>query len=137
MIFFSLKILTLKKRICLQNLIQSRRERESFFKILNFERRTRIFFLKILTIENISRNEHSILQLEIEKNGPFPRKIFSRARISSMPGWEYISGKCVPPNILHSILIRGSNFFFFEIQRLPYLIPFHLSREAQNSFFLF
>ena len=37
----SLKILTLEKRICLQNLIQSRREREIFFKHSNFERRTR------------------------------------------------------------------------------------------------
>ena len=52
---------------------------------LEFREENENFVFKILTIENISRNEHSILQLEIEKNGPFPLEIFSRSRISSMP----------------------------------------------------
>ena len=77
---------------------ESRRERESvckisffrevkenFFQNLEFREINENFFFKILTFESISRNENSILQLEIEKNGPFPLEIFSRSRISSMP----------------------------------------------------
>ena len=79
--------------------MKNREEKENLFaKSHSFEKRKRIFFpnlefreenenffFKILTFENISRNENSILQLEIEKNGPFPLEIFSRSRISSMP----------------------------------------------------
>ena len=68
----------------MQNLIPSRRERE-FFPNLEFREESENFFFKILTFESISRNENSILQLEIEKNGPFPLEISSRSRISSMP----------------------------------------------------
>ena len=63
-----------------------REEKENFFPNLEFREENENFFVKILTFENISRNENSILQLEIEKNGPFPLEIFSRSRISSMPG---------------------------------------------------
>ena len=34
-------------------------------------------------------------------------------------------------------IIRGSQNPTFEIQRVPYLIPFHWSREAQSSFLFF
>ena len=67
---------------------ESRRERESvckisffrevkenFFQNLEFREENENFFFKILTFESISRNENSILQLEIEKNGPFPLEI--------------------------------------------------------------
>ena len=89
---------------------ESRRERESvckisffrevkenFFQNLEFREENENFFFKILTFESISRNENSILQLEIEKNGPFPLEIFSRSRISSMPGWGIGlgSGSCI------------------------------------------
>ena len=63
----------------------NREEKENFFQNLEFREENENFVFKILTIENISRNEHSILQLEIEKNGPFPLENFSRSRISSMP----------------------------------------------------
>ena len=60
-------------------------EKRNFLQNLEFREENKNFVFKILTIEIISRNEHSILQLEIEKNGPFPLEIFSRSRISSMP----------------------------------------------------
>ena len=66
-----------------------REEKENFFPNLEFREENENFFFKILTFENISRNENSILQLEIEKNEPFPFEIFSRSRISSMP-----AGRC-------------------------------------------
>ena len=62
----------------------SRREREIFIKMLNFERRTRFFFFKILTIVNISRNEMNSPAWD-RRNRSFPLKIFSRSRISLMP----------------------------------------------------
>ena len=62
-----------------------REEKENFFPNLEFREENENFFFKILTFENVSRNENSILQLNIEKNGPFPLEIFSRSRISSMP----------------------------------------------------
>ena len=62
-----------------------REEKENFFPNLEFREENKNFFFKILTFENISRNENSILQLEIKKNEPFPLEIFSRSRISSMP----------------------------------------------------
>ena len=61
------------------------KRKRNFLQNLEFREENENFVFKILTIENISRNEHSILQLEIEKNGPFPLEIFSRSRISSMP----------------------------------------------------
>ena len=57
---FSLKILNLEKRICLQNLIHLRRE--IFLQNLEFREENENFFFKILTIKIISRNENSILQ---------------------------------------------------------------------------
>ena len=63
-----------------------REEKDKFFPNLEFREENENFVFKILTIETISRDQHSILQLEIEKNGPFPLEIFSRSRISSMPG---------------------------------------------------
>ena len=91
---------------------ESRRERESvckisffrevkenFFQNLEFREENENFFFKILTFESISRNENSFLQLEIEKNWPFPLEIFSRSRIFSMPGlggwwigWKGVTG---------------------------------------------
>jgi len=62
-----------------------REEKENFFPNLEFREENENFFFKILTFENVSRYENSILQLKIEKNGPFPLEIFSRSRISSMP----------------------------------------------------
>ena len=69
------------------------KRKRNFLQNLEFREENENFVFKILTIENISRNEHSILQLEIEKNGPFPLKIFSRSRISSMPASKF---KCNP-----------------------------------------
>ena len=68
--------------------MKNREEKENLFaKSHSFEKRKNLFpnlefleerenlFFKILTFETISRNEHSILQLEIEKNEPFPLEI--------------------------------------------------------------
>ena len=95
-----------------------RRDREIFFRISNFERNfEKNLFFKILTIEKISRNEHSILQLEIKKTGPFPLKISSRSRISSMPaqqlpGWCYFTS-------------RFLLYWFLELQELYQLSETH------------
>ena len=43
------------------------KRKRKFLQNLEFREENKNFFLKILTIENISRNEHSILQVEIEK----------------------------------------------------------------------
>ena len=72
--FFSLKILTLEKRICLQNLIQSRREREIFFKISNFERRMRIGSSK-------SWQSRTSWEMKIQ----FSSSRYKKMRISPMP----------------------------------------------------
>merc|ERR1712015_137002 len=61
------------------------KRKRNFLQNLEFREENENFVFKILTIENILRNQHSILQLEIEKNGPFPLEFFSRSRISSLP----------------------------------------------------
>ena len=76
---FSLKILNLEKRICLQNLIHLRRE--IFLQNLEFREENENFFFKILTIEIISRNENSILQREREQMDHFLSR-FSQGRES-------------------------------------------------------
>ena len=59
-----------------------KKRKRNVLQNLEFREENENFFFEILTIENISRNEHSILQLEIEKKDHF----LSRSRISSMPG---------------------------------------------------
>ena len=64
------------------------KRKRNFLQNLEFREENENFVFKILTIEIISRNDHSILQLEIKKMDHF----LSRWRISSMPviHWHYI-----------------------------------------------
>ena len=52
------------------------KRKRNFLQNLEFREENENFVFKILTIESISRNEHSILQLEIEKMDHFPSRFF-------------------------------------------------------------
>ena len=88
------------------------KRKRNFLQILEFREENENFVFKILTIENISRNEHSILQLEIEKNGAFPLEIENL--VNAWEGSTHDYPSVSPAGVKNSSDARGvilCNFF--------------------------